>query len=270
MTALGLRVAPRRFASRVNIGRAGRIVERNLLVYRHLWGVLISGFFEPLFYLFSVTVGFGALVGDITLANGRVVSYAAFAAPALLAASAMNGPVFESFGIFFKLKYLRTYEGILATPLTPRDIAIGEITWSQMRGALYATAFVIVMWAMGLILSPWGLLAIPAAMLTGFAFGAVGMAATTYMRSWQDFDLIFLVTLPMFLFSATFYPLDIYPEWLQIVARFSPLYQSVDLLRGLVLGVIDWSMVGHVAYLFGMLAIGLVTSFRRVEKLLIK
>ncbi len=265
MTTLQLRVMPKRF----NFGRSGRIVERNLLVYRHLWGVLISGFFEPVFYLFSITVGFGALVGDITLANGQVVSYAAFAAPALLAASAMNGPVFESFGIFFKLKYMRTYEGILATPLTTRDVAIGEITWSQIRGALYATAFVVVMWAMGLILSPWGLLAIPAAMLTGFAFGAVGMAATTYMRSWQDFDLIFVVTLPMFLFSATFYPLEIYPGWLQVVARFSPLYQSVDLLRGLVLGVIDWSMLGHVAYLVAMLGAGLIMAGRRVEKLLV-
>ncbi len=265
MTTLQLRVMPKRF----NFGRSGRIVERNLLVYRHLWGVLISGFFEPVFYLFSITVGFGALVGDITLANGQVVSYAAFAAPALLAASAMNGPVFESFGIFFKLKYMRTYEGILATPLTTRDVAIGEITWSQIRGALYATAFVVVMWAMGLILSPWGLLAIPAAMLTGFAFGAVGMAATTYMRSWQDFDLIFVVTLPMFLFSATFYPLEIYPGWLQVVARFSPLYQSVDLLRGLVLGVIDWSMLGHVAYLVAMLGVGLIMAGRRVEKLLV-
>lgn len=265
MTTTELRVFPRRF----NFGRSGRIVERNLLVYRHLWGALVSGFFEPVFYLFSITVGFGALVGDITLANGQVVSYAAFAAPALLAASAMNGPVFESFGIFFKLKYMRTYEGILATPLTPRDIAIGEITWSQMRGALYATSFVVVMWAMGLILSPWGLLAVPAAMLTGFAFGAVGMAATTYMRSWQDFDLIFVVTLPMFLFSATFYPLEIYPDWLQIVARFSPLYQSVDLLRGLVLGVIDWSMLGHIAFLLAMLIAGLIMAGRRVEKLLV-
>ena len=260
-----LRIIPRR----INPGRAGRIIERNILVYRHLWGALISGFFEPVFYLFSVTIGLGALVGDVELSNGQAVSYAAFAAPALLAASAMNGPVFESFGIFFKLKYMRIYEGILATPLTPRDVAIGEITWSQMRGALYATAFVVVMWIMGLILSPWGLLAIPAAMLTGFAFGAVGMAATTYMRSWQDFDLIFLVTLPMFLFSATFYPLAVYPEWLQWVARATPLYQSVDLLRGLVLGVIDWSMLGHILYLLVMLAGGLWMAGRRVQKLLI-
>jgi len=258
------RVAPMRFT-----GRSMRLVERNLMVYRHLWGVLVSGFFEPLFYLFSVTIGLGELVGDIQLASGEFVSYATYVAPALLASSAMNGPVFEAFGIFFKLKYAKTYDGILATPVSPRDIAMGEITWSQMRGALYATAFVVVMLAMGLLESPWGLLALPGAMLIGLAFGAVGMAATTFMRSWQDFDLIALATMPMFLFSATFYPLSVYPEWLQTVARFSPLYHAVDMLRAFTLGTFDWSILGHIAVLVAMVAIGMVVASRRIAKLLL-
>jgi lipooligosaccharide transport system permease protein len=245
------------------------MVERNLMVYRQVWGVLVSGFFEPLFYLFSVTVGLGDLVGDIELGSGDVVSYATFVAPALLAASAMNGPVFEAFGIFFKLKYAKTYDGVLATPVSPHDIAVGEITWSQMRGALYAAAFVIVMLLMGLVESPWGILALPGAMLIGLAFGAVGMAATTYMRSWQDFDLITLVTMPMFLFSATFYPLTVYPEWLQTVARFSPLYHAVDMLRAFTLGTLDWSILGHIAVLLSMVAVGLIVSGRRISALLL-
>jgi lipooligosaccharide transport system permease protein len=258
------RVAPLRITH-----RSIRLVERNLMVYRQMWGVLISGFFEPLFYLFSVTIGLGDLVGDIELATGDVVPYATFVAPALLAASAMNGPVFEAFGIFFKLKYAKTYDGMLATPVSPHDIAVGEITWSQMRGALYAFAFVVVMLFMGLLESPWGLLALPGAMLIGLAFGAVGMAATTWMRSWQDFDLITLVTMPMFLFSATFYPLTVYPEWLQTVARFSPLYHAVDMLRAFTLGTFDWSILGHIAVLVAMVAIGLVVSGRRITKLLL-
>lgn len=260
------RIVPLRF----NAKRAATLVERNLLVYRQLWGVLVSGFFEPLFYLFSVTVGLGQLVGDITLPDGTSVSYAAFVAPALLCASAMNGPVFEAFGIFFKLKYAKIYDGVLATPVTPREIAVGEITWSQMRGALYSAAFLIVMLAMGLIESPWGIMALPAAMLTGLAFGAVGMAATTYMRSWQDFDLITLVTMPMFLFSATFYPLEVYPEWLQAVARLSPLYQAVDLTRAFTLGILDWSILVHIVYLLVMVLIGLSIAGRRIEALLLK
>ncbi len=260
------RVLPVRFASK----RAATLIERNLLVYRQMWGVLVSGFFEPVFYLFSVSVGLGQLVGDIRLPDGTVVSYVAFVAPALLGASAMNGPVFESFGIFFKLKYARIYDGVLATPVTPQEIAIGEITWSQMRGALYSLAFLIVMAVMGVVESWWGLMALPAAMLTGLAFGAVGTAATTYMRSWQDFDLLTLVTMPMFLFSATFYPLEISPDWLQWVARLSPLYHAVDLIRAFTLGVLDASIVAHVAFLLGMVMVGLAVAGRRIETLLLK
>jgi lipooligosaccharide transport system permease protein len=260
-----LRVLPTRFGFR----RATRLVERNYLVYRQIWGVIVSGFFEPVFYLFSITVGLGQLVGDITLVDGRIVTYAAFVAPALLGASAMNGPVFESFGIFFKLTYERTYDGILATPLSPQDVALGEITWSQIRATLYSLAFIIVMVVMGLLTSPLGLLALPGAMLAGLAFGAVGMAATTFMRSWQDFDLVTLAILPMFLFSATFFPLSIYPGWLQAVARFTPLYHVVDMLRAFTLGTVDWSIAGHVAYLVVMAAIGLAVAARRVEKLLL-
>lgn len=259
-----LRVVPLRVS-----GRALRLVERNLMVYRHVWGVLVSGFFEPIFYLFSITIGLGDLVGTIELATGDAVSYATFVAPALLASSAMNGPVFEAFGIFFKLKYAKIYDGVLATPVSPHDVAIGEITWSQIRGALYAAAFLIVMLAMGLIESPWGVLALPGAMLIGLAFGAVGMAATTFMRSWQDFDLITLVTMPMFLFSATFYPLTVYPEWLQTVARFSPLYHAVDMLRAFTLGTLDWSIAGHIAVLVAMVATGMTIAGRRIERLLL-
>jgi lipooligosaccharide transport system permease protein len=259
------RVLPLRFSR----SRAATLIERNILVYRQVWGVLVSGFFEPVFYLFSVTVGLGALVGDVTLPGGATVSYAAFVAPALLGASAMNGPVFEAFGMFFKLKYAKIYDGMLATPVSPHDIAVGEITWSQMRGTLYSAAFLVVMLVMGLIESPWGVMALPAAMLTGLAFGAVGMAATTYMRSWQDFDLITLVTMPMFLFSATFYPLDIYPGWLQVVARFSPLYHAVDLIRGFTLGALDASMLGHAAFLATLAVAGFAVAGRRIEVLLL-
>jgi lipooligosaccharide transport system permease protein len=126
------------------------------------------------------------------------------------------------------------------------------------------------MYVMGLMMSPYAILAFPATLLIGLAFSTVGMAATTFMRSWQDFDLITLVTMPMFLFSATFYPLEVYPEWLQVVARFSPLYQATDLLRSLTLGSIDASLVVNVLYLLVMAAVGLAISRRRIVKLLLK
>jgi lipooligosaccharide transport system permease protein len=123
---------------------------------------------------------------------------------------------------------------------------------------------------MGLMPSPWGLLALPGALLIGFAFAAVGMATTTFMRSWQDFDMVTLVTLPLFLFSATFYPVSQYPGWLQAVAVVSPLYHGVELIRALTLGDLDWSLLGHVAFLAVMGLAGLAVASRRIEALLLK
>jgi len=246
-----------------------RILERNLLVYRRAWVIVFSGFFEPLFYLFSIGVGIGELVGDVTGPGGVPVEYATFVAPALLGAAAMNGAVYEStFNIFFKLKYGKIYDAILATPIRSTDIAIGEITWSLGRGALYAAGFLVVMASMGLMPSAWGILALPAAILIGFAFAACGMAATTFMRSWQDFDMVTMVTLPLFLFSGTFYPLSVYPAAFQVFTRFSPLYHGVELIRSLTLGIFDWSLVGHVGFLAVMGAVGTVITSRRLGRLL--
>jgi lipooligosaccharide transport system permease protein len=261
------RVAPSLLGAR----RARYLVERNLLVYRRAWVILLSGFFEPLFYLFSIGVGMGRLVGEVAGPGGRVVSYAAFLAPGLLASSAMNGAVYEStMNIFFKIKYAKTYEAVLSTPVGPRDIAVGEILWSQMRGLLYAAGFLVVMAALGLMPSLWGLAALPGAMLIGLAFAAVGMAATTYMRSWQHFDLITVVTLPLFLFSATFFPLDVYPAAIQPLVQLSPLYHGVALLRSLTLGTVSFSLLGHVAFLLVMAAAGMAVASRRLAHLLLK
>ncbi len=251
--------------------RAQRIWEKNYLAYRRLWKVVFSGFFEPVFYLFAVGIGVGALVGDVVLADGTAVPYAAFVAPALMAASAMNGAVIETtFNIFFKLQFGHVYEGILTTPMKPSDIAIGEIGWALLRGVLYSTVFVVVMFALGMTESWTAILAVPAATLIGFAFGAAGLAASTWMKSWQDFDLVTLATMPLFLFSGTFYPIDVYPPALQFVARFSPLYHGTELLRGFTLGIIDWSMLGHAAFLLVMGLIGAAIAARRLDGLLRK
>lgn len=251
--------------------RARHVIERSIRVNRQTWTVIFSGFFEPLFYLFSIGVGLGALVGDVLGPGGDLIPYEEFVAPALLASSAMNGAVFEStMNVFFKLKYGRIYDAMLATPLEPRDIAVGEIGFSLVRGGLYAIAFLIIMAALGYMASPLGLLALPAALLIGLAFGALGMAATTFMRSWQDFDLVTLVTMPLFLFSATFTPIGEYPEAVQTIVKLSPLYHGTELIRGLILGVVDWSMIGHTAYLVVLGAIGLAIADRRIERLLKK
>lgn len=251
-------------------GSALRMLERSFLVYRRIWIIVFSGFFEPVFYLFSIGVGIGKLVGDVPGPDGTMIAYAAFVAPSLLAASAMNGAVYEStFNIFFKLRYGKVYDAILSTPMLPRHIAVGEIAWSLGRGLLYAVAFLIVITAFGYVHSAWAVMAVPAAVLIGFAFAAVGMTATTFMKSWQDFDLVNMVTLPLFLFSGTFYPLDVYPEAIQTIARFSPLYHGVEIIRACTLGSFDWSIAGHLGFLIGMGAVGVAITARRLDKLLL-
>jgi lipooligosaccharide transport system permease protein len=247
-----------------------RVLERNFTVVRRMWVIIASGFFEPVFYLLSIGVGIGALIGKLTV-DGRVVSYPTFVAPALLAASAMNGAIYEStMNIFYKLKEANVYDGMLATPLVPRDIAVGEIAWSLLRGAIYSAGFLVVMVAMGLIHSWWGLLLMPSAVLVGFAFAAVGMAFTCYIRNWQDLDLVQLVVLPLFLFSATFYPLSTYHPFPRTVVRVTPLYRGVDLLRGLSFGAIGTNELIDVAYLLAMGLAGMAVSSRRLHRLLLR
>jgi lipooligosaccharide transport system permease protein len=251
--------------------RASRLVERNVLSYRRNWMILVSGFFEPVFYLFGIGYGLGSLIPSVTGLDGRPISYGLFVAPALLASSAMNGAIYDStFNFFFKLKYAKTYDAVLATPLGVPDVALGEVTWALIRGTLYSIGFVAVMVLTGLVASPWAVLVLPSAMLIGFAFSAVGLAATTYVRAWTDFDYIVMVTLPLFLFSATFYPLTAYPEPLRTIVTLTPLYHGVDLLRGLTTGVVGVGMLVHVAYLAVMGAIGLAIVSRRLDHLLLK
>ena len=267
MATLAARVVPLPiFGSR----RARFLIERNLLVYRRSWVVFLSGFVEPVFYLFSIGVGIGALVPTVEV-GGKAIPYASFVAPAMLASAAMNGAVFDAtFNVFFKLKYAKLYDAVLATPIGTGDVALGEITWALIRGAVYAFGFVLVMLAMGLVESVWAVLALPAAILIGFTFGAVGMAGTTFFRSWQDFEWVTIVTLPMFLFSATFYPLSTYPGYLQPIVAATPLYQGVALIRGLTTGAASAGLLWHVLYLAVLGVAGLAIASRRLEHLLLK
>lgn len=242
---------------------------RNYLVYRDAWKLFLTGFLEPVLYLLSIGIGVGQLVDSFEV-NGQQVPYAEFVAPAMLAASAFNGALLDStFNVFFKLKFIKLYDQLLATPLTTADVARSEILWGQLRGGTYSAAFLVVMVAMGLVSSWWAVLALPAALLIGFAFSAVCMALTTYMTSWQDFDKVTLVQLPLFLFSATFFPITAFDGWLRWVVECTPLYRGVVLCRELTTGAVSWDSAISVAYLLVMGLVGLLVVRRRLDALLL-
>jgi len=252
-------------------GRGHIVLERAFRVYRRSWLVIFSGFFEPLFYLFALGTGLSSLVGTVAGPGGHQIAYTAFIAPALLASSAMNGAIYDSTAnVFFKMKFAKLYDAMLATSLGPLDVAIGEISWALIRGGLYSLGFMLVMVVMGLTASWWAVALLPAALLIAFGFAAIGMAVTSYMRGIQDLDAIQVATLPLFLFSGTFYGLDVYPRWLQIVVECLPLQHGIALLRGLNAGVLDYGMLGHAAYFVAMAAIGLVVTARRLNVLLLR
>ncbi|QMU73558.1 ABC transporter permease [Streptacidiphilus sp. P02-A3a] len=250
--------------------RAFHLVERHLVIYRHTPMVLVAEIFEPVLYLLSVGVGIGALVGHVAGLGPSGVGYSAFVAPALLATAAMNGAMNETtFNLLRKLKVDRIYDSVLSTPMSVQDLALGEVCWALLRGTLTTTGFMAVTAAFGLVRSPWILLAVPGAALVGFGFASVGLAVTTYLRGWQDFQYVQLVMLPMFLFATTFYPLGVYPRAVQIVVECLPLYQSIQLIREPALGQVGPSLLVPAAYLVLMGLLGLAVARRRLTLMLL-
>jgi lipooligosaccharide transport system permease protein len=253
-------------------GRARVVLERSWIQFKSsAWMVVASGFIEPLLNLVVFGYGVGKFIGEIKLDNGQMVSYASFVVPGLLASAAMMGAILDAtWNVFFKIHESRLYHAMLATSLGPMDVALGEISWALLRGALYSSAFMVVVTPLGLIKSWWGLLAIPAGAVIGFGFAAIGMACTSYMTSFQHMGLINIVLLPITLFSGSFFPLSILPSWLANIVRWTPLTQGIDLMRMLTLGTVNSSIFVHLAYFSVFIAGGLYFTTRRLNALFMK
>ena len=247
------------------------VLERGLIVYKRNWIVVISGFFEPLLYLLAMGYGLGGLVGQVPGPGGAPIDYPAYIAPALLATSAMNGAIFDStWNVFFKLRFARLYEAMLQTSLGPVDVALGEILMALLRGLLYAVGFMGVVAALGLVTSWWALAMIPVALLIAFGFAALGMAATSFAKSFQHMDVITFVLLPMFLFSSTLYPVSVFPEVIQWIVKALPLWHGIELMRQLAVGHLSWVGLGHAAYFVAMALLGIALTARRLRALFLR
>lgn len=252
---------------------SGRVVEASARVYRRTWrGSVISTFLNPILYLLAMGVGLGQLVDEGTGTASLGVEYLTFLAPGLLAATAMmTGAGDASWPVMAGIKWRKTYDAILATPVGVRELMIGHLSWVGVRLVFVTVVFSGVMTAFGATTVTQGALAVPPAVLTGLAFSAVVTGYTARLKDEQGLSALFrFAIMPLFLFSGTFFPIDQLPGWVQPAAFVTPLYHGVSLCRGLALGS-DFAVNPLVStvYLLAMLAVGLALAIRLMRRRLI-
>jgi len=249
-----------------------RHLEHNLLVYRRTWrGTMFSTILSPILFLAAMGVALGSFVPNLVEFGGA--SYLAFLAPGLLAAQAMQTATIESsWPLLAGFRWLKTFPGAMATPLQPRDITIGHLYWLVVRLGIVTGIFMLVMLAFGAITTPMALLAWPAAILTGLAFGMPMAAWTATRKTGESFPVVFrFVITPLFLFSGTFFPIERLPDVIQPLAWLTPLYHGVALTRDLALGgQLDLPVLAvHIGVLVAMTAVGAVLAIRTFNKRLV-
>jgi lipooligosaccharide transport system permease protein len=250
----------------ISFTAASRVWQRNLWVYRSRWlYALLPNFFEPLFYLLGMGLGLGFYVST----GGEFgSSYLAFIAPGLVAASAMNGASFETtYNVFIKLHFARLYDAFIATRANMEDVAMGELMWAVTRSLMYGSIFLLITLFFDTPLTWRVLLALPAIALVGFCFAAIGLAFTALIPIIDVYSYYFTLFLtPSFLFSDIFFPVaDRFPPALVAIAEVTPLYRSVQLLRGVLMGDLStlWVDVAYLVLIGGALAAFAIWQMRR-------
>lgn len=222
-----------------------RVWRRDWLVTRRSWLIgFMTPLLEPIFYIASLGIGFRLLIPEVQY-QGQTLTYVVFMAPAIIATNIMYTAFMEnSFSSFVRMYYQKTYDAIMATPLSVDEIIAGEIMWGATKSLLAASIMTTVLALFGLVRFPTGLGILPLAFLGGLLFGSVGMIFTGIVRSIEMFNLpIFLFITPMYLFSGTFFPVETLPKWAQVVATFLPLSHLVTLSRNLCLGTITGTQI---------------------------
>jgi lipooligosaccharide transport system permease protein len=249
-----------------------RKLEHSLLVYRRVWrGTFFGTLVSPVLYLSAMGVALGSLVPTMMVFGG--VPYLVFLAPGLLAAQAMQTAAQESsWPLFAGFKWNKTFEAMVGTPQGVRDIVLGHLYWLVVRVGIVTGVFLTVAFLFGAVSSPTVILAWPAAILTGVAFGMPMAAWTASRKTEQSFAFVFrFIITPLFLFSGTFFPIEQLPEPVRAVAWLTPLFHGVSLTRSLAIGY-DLNVVTlaiHALVLVGLAAVGTLIAFRTFKKRLV-
>jgi lipooligosaccharide transport system permease protein len=228
-----------------------RVWRRNLITYRRIWKVsFVTPLLEPLFFVTAFGLGFSGMIDGLTY-GGATLSYTEYIAPALIASAVMNNAFFETtYASFVRMYYQKTFDGILATPLSLEEVIIAEIVWAASKATAAATIMLIVLGGFGFVALPQGFLILPLAFLGGLAFGSAGMFFTGIIPTIDMFNLpIFLFITPMFLFSGTFFPVSNLPAWAQPFAMAFPLHHQVELFRTFCTGAHETPTWISLAYL---------------------
>jgi len=238
--------------------------------YRRTWqGSIYSGVLNPVLYLGAMGLGLGTLVDQHGTASIGGVSYLAFLAPGLLAAAAMQTAMGEStYPVYASVKWLKTYQAAIASPLRPADLFHGHLLWTTLRLTMNSAVFLAVMAVFGAIRSPWAAVALPAAVLTGLAFGVPIEAYAMTVTKDTSFAMLFRFgIIPLFLFSGTFFPVTQLPAVVRPVAYLTPLWHGVALCRSLSLGTAQpGSSALHAGYLVAVTLLGVLVGNRTYRR----
>lgn len=245
-----------------------RVVARNWLsLRRNFWTNLFGSLVDPLIMMSGIGFGLGAFVSDV---DG--MPFIRFLAPAFVAQAVLMTTTFENtFGIYVRMEYQKTFEAMIVTPLSSRDIAAGEVVWGALKGAFFGALFLAVLAGFGLVHSWQALLAIPFALFGGIVFASLATIYSAWAPSIDVFNFYFTCVMsPMIMFSGVFFPLSAFPDWVRPLVYLSPLTHLVIPVRAAVLGRLDAACFTHVAVLVALGAalgwIAIVRFARRIEK----
>jgi lipooligosaccharide transport system permease protein len=242
-----------------------RIVERDLRVFARLWHAFaFSTFVMPVLFLAAMGVGLGGLIDDRP-GSVQGLSYLHFVTPGLLVAAVMQQAAGESlWAVLGGIKWDGRFIAMVASPLRARDVYVGSLAWPVLRGVATSAVFLLVATLLGGVVSPWGLLAVPAAVLCAAAFAAPLSAWSITKDSDAPFAMVMrLGVVPLFLFSGTFFPISTLPTAVRPLAWASPLWHGVELARAATTAQVSWPAAGaHVAFLLACVLVGSAWGIR--------